>query len=325
LQQRQRELDGAFGRARAGGVAVEAQHRFGREAPELGQVVVGERGAERGDGALEAGLVQGDDVEVAFGDEQALARADGVARQVEGVEGAALGEDRAVGAVDVFGLGVAQGAAAEADQAAAAIADGEGDAAPIQLAAAAVLGLAQQPGLEDAVGVDAGVAQLRGQGAAAVAAPAEAELADSRLGQAAPEQVGAGGLALALAQAAHEAVLGAFEHGVQVGPLAFDAGLGRGGFGHLEPGFGGQALDGFGEGGAAGLHLEGDGVAVGAAAEAVEMVLVDVEAGALLAVEGAAALPVAAGLAELDPAPDQPRQRRARPQLVEELRRERHR
>jgi hypothetical protein len=43
-----------------------AQHRLGREAPELLQLLLGQRGAERRDGAGEARLVQRDDVHVAL-------------------------------------------------------------------------------------------------------------------------------------------------------------------------------------------------------------------------------------------------------------------
>ena len=50
----------------AGGIAVKAEDGLGGEAPEFGEVVVGERRAERSDGAGVAGLVERDHVHIAF-------------------------------------------------------------------------------------------------------------------------------------------------------------------------------------------------------------------------------------------------------------------
>src|SRR3712207_858844 len=77
--------------------------------------------------------------------------------------------------------------------------------------------------------------------------------------------------------------------------------------------------------GALGTHEEGDGVAVCAAAEAVEVVVIDVEGRRLLVVEGAAPLPLPPVPREPGLAADQARQRRPGPQLLEEGGREGHR
>ncbi len=66
------------------------------------------------------------------------------------------------------------------------------------------------------------------------------------------------------------------------------------------------------------LHDKADGVAMGAAAEAVIAILVHVEAGGFFAVERAAPFHLAAGPGELDAPADQGGQRRASAQFLEE-------
>ena len=73
LDQRQRDIDGAVGGAAAGAVAVEAQDRLVVEPPHQGELIGGERGAERRDGGLEAGGDHGDDVDIAFDGDDARA------------------------------------------------------------------------------------------------------------------------------------------------------------------------------------------------------------------------------------------------------------
>ena len=77
-----------------------------------------------GDGAAER-LVEGDDVHVALGDDHLGAGAGGFAGEVLGVEGSPFRKYFCFRAVQVFRLAVAEHAAAEADGAAAAVADGE--------------------------------------------------------------------------------------------------------------------------------------------------------------------------------------------------------
>ena len=69
------------------------------------------------------------------------------------------------------------------------------------------------------------------------------------------------------------------------------------GFGTSIPASAASRSTASGKAGALGAHDEGDGVAMRAAAEAVEVVVVDVEGGRLLVVEGAAALPLPADCA----------------------------
>ncbi len=87
-------------------------------------------------------------------------------------------------------------------------------------------------------------------------------------------------------------------------PPAFGFGGFGGGFGHLEAGFGGQAFDRLHETGTLTLHDEADGIAMRATAEAVVMILVDIEARRLLAVERATAFHLAAGAGQLHASAD---------------------
>ena len=73
-QQWQRQFRRARRRPAAGGVAVEAQDRRRREPPQLLELFLGQRRAERRDGAADAGLCQGDHVHVAFDHHQRGAR-----------------------------------------------------------------------------------------------------------------------------------------------------------------------------------------------------------------------------------------------------------
>ena len=103
LDQRQRHVGGAPRRLQPGLVAVEAQHRLAGHAPQQFQLVLGQRGAERRHGVLEAGLRQRDHVHVAFdGDHRAVLplRLSG-AREI--VEHIALVEELGLGRVHVFG------------------------------------------------------------------------------------------------------------------------------------------------------------------------------------------------------------------------------
>ena len=92
-----------------------------------------------GDGAFETGLVGGDDIHIAFGDDDGVAFAGGVAGMLFAVKHAAFVEERCVGGVDVFGgfviaVGVGRAdmvgedAPAECDDAASSVGDGEYDA-----------------------------------------------------------------------------------------------------------------------------------------------------------------------------------------------------
>ena len=96
---------------------------------------------------------------------------------------------------------------------------------------------------------------------------------------------------------------------------------------HRQARLAGQPLDRLGKAQPLGLHDEADDVAMRAAAEAVEeaLVLVDREGGRLLVVERAEAGMLAPAPHQLHPAGDHAGERDAAAQLVQELRRERHR
>src|SRR5215211_5924198 len=96
--------------------------------------------------------MEGDDVHVALDRHHRGAAEGGFAGEVEAVEAAALLEERRFRAVDVFRLAVAEGAAAEADRAAAPVADREDDAVEEvfgQMPAAPFLALLHQTGLDE--------------------------------------------------------------------------------------------------------------------------------------------------------------------------------
>ena len=69
-EQRQREVDQPLGGGEAGGVAVEGDDRLGGELPERRELGLGDRGAERRDGVVDAGLGERDHVHVALGDDR---------------------------------------------------------------------------------------------------------------------------------------------------------------------------------------------------------------------------------------------------------------
>ena len=272
--------------------------------------------AQRGHRVRKAELRQRHHVHVALGHQRVAAVAEGGAGLVETVELAALAEDGRFGRIQVLGLLVAEHPAAEADAFALDVADREHH--PVAEAVVA-LGLA---GLDLAVlGVDDHQAALGQQRVLVVGkharerAPARRRIADAELlgdlaRDAAALQVvdGAGRLAQVLA----EGVAGLLEHVGQRGLLlALDGGAGAFGrrgvvFRHLQAVLAREVVHGLHEAHAGVLHEETDGVAVGAAAEAVIELLgrADREGGRLLAVEGAQPHEIGAGLLELHVAAD---------------------
>ena len=107
-------------------------------------------------------------------------------------------------------------------------------------------------------------------------------------------------------------------------PTALGLGRRRRRLGHLQPGLRGELLHRFHEAGALALHDETDRIAVRAAAEAMVVIVVNVEARCLLAVERTAALPLSAGARQAHAPADHPRQRGARAQLVKKNGGKRH-
>ena len=267
--------------------------------------------------------MQGDDIHVTFHCHQPGTTEHALARQVQAIKLAPLGKQRRFRAIDVFRLAIAQDAAAKADPAPAAVMDGEHHPVEEEIDQP-LLALLHQPGFEQLGGLDAQFAQIAGQRAAAGAGPAQAEGGDGAGREAAPEQIIQRWPALGQMQAAGEGGLGGIEHAMQVARPGFSRGHFRCGLGHGEPGLAGQALHRLDEARAVGAHYEADGIAMRAAAEAVEAVIIDIEAGRLLAMEGAAALPLPAGFQQPNLARHQRLHGGAGAQLVEKLRGQRH-
>ena len=124
LDQRQRQIDGAIGRAPPGAITVEAQCRLVRHLPEQNELVGGERGAERRDRRFEAGSHHRDHVDIAFDRDHRRTLVRGGARGGDVVERRAFVEERRLRGVQVFRLRVfLERAAAEGDDASAQIGD----------------------------------------------------------------------------------------------------------------------------------------------------------------------------------------------------------
>src|SRR3546814_3612526 len=105
------------------------QDRHVGEAPQAFELAFGERGAERGDGIIDPGARKRDHVHIAFDHEHAAGLAGSGRGAIEIVERAALVEQRGFGRIQIFGLAVADDAAAERDHAAARVADRDHQAA----------------------------------------------------------------------------------------------------------------------------------------------------------------------------------------------------
>ena len=126
------------------------------------------------------------------------------------------------------------------------------------------------------------------EGGAAVRREAKAEAGDGAVVEAAPTQIFQTGMAVGTAQFLLEEGAGHFhsviERGGALGPFALFRGLDR----HFQSGLTRQFFNCLGEAEMVGLHLEGDDVAMSAAAEAMieALLLVDREAGRLFIVEG---------------------------------------
>jgi hypothetical protein len=112
-------------RRATGAVAVEGEHDLVHQ-PERAPQVLGRRcRAERRDRVVQPRLVQARDVHVTLDDEQALQRQARLSRFIQAVELAALMEQRRLGRIEVLRLAAVDHAAAEADDPAARVADRE--------------------------------------------------------------------------------------------------------------------------------------------------------------------------------------------------------
>ena len=297
-QERQRGLERAPGRLAARRVAIETEDDTGRDAEDLLQVLGRGGGAERGHGAGEAGLDEGQHVHVALHDDHRVELPAHALGLVEPVELTALVEDRGLRGIQILRLAVVQHSPAEADGAPAAVQDGVHHPVAEAVVGAPTAAGNRQAGLHEvlagllvaaegthqAVPPRRGIPELEGieRGGVEAAAP-QVLLRPARLG--------------VLVQLALEVLPGPVEQAVEGGK----PGLGRTGRSALlrdrHPGPLGEGPHRLRKVHAGVLHQEADGGPVGAAAEAVVELLAraDGERRALLVVEGAAGLVVVSG------------------------------
>ena len=175
---------------RPAAVAVEAQDRLGRHAPQQPDLVLGQRRAERRHGLREARLGQGDDVHVAFDDDRSgPCRAPRRGRRGR-CKDAALMEERRLRRVQVFGGGIRiQRPPAEGDDAALEIADRKHDAMPEPVVGDGDVVARDQHARGHHVGCrEAGFGQVLLQRRPAVGRVAQAEAGDG-LGASSPRSV----------------------------------------------------------------------------------------------------------------------------------------
>ena len=134
-------------------VAVEAEDRRRIEAPQPLELRFGQCGAVGRDDFGNAGAVERDHVHIAFDHDQPPGSAAGRAGAVEIVERAALVEEDGLRRVQIFWLARAEDAAAEADHAAARIADRDHQppAEAVVAVLPALLGLDQHAGFDQLV------------------------------------------------------------------------------------------------------------------------------------------------------------------------------
>ena len=325
--QRQRQVDQPLRRTLARRIAVQRDHRLGRDAPHQAQLFLGDGGAQGGDGALEPGAGQGDHVHIAFGHDQALALGDRAAGRPKVVEVTPLVKQRRLGAVEVFRPRIrVHRPPAETDAAPLPVADRKDDPPPEPvIGRAAAIGAGGHASLDDLLFGKALVAQGGGQGGAVVGGEADLEPLQRRGVQAAAVQIVAGIRRGAGLQLQAEPAAGGLGHLQQPGPLVgLFAGAGVG-FGHGQPGLGRQQLDRLDE-----LHpimvaQKPDGVALGLTTKAVviSLLVVAVKAGGFFLMKRAWRPPVAPRLVRLAQIPydlfaDHPADRDAVANLVKE-------
>ena len=243
------------------------------------------------------------------------------------VEQAALGEERGLRRVEIFRLAVAQRPAAEGDDPAAPVADGE-DHAPAKtiVRRAVIVRRDDEPRVQHHRLGDTVALQLGAERRAAVGRVAEAELGAGFLVHAADVEIAPGGHAARPRKLRLEPGSRSLHHAVERVALPLPCLGARVARGQREPRIARQPLHRFREREALVPHDEADDIAVGAAAEAVEeaLVLIHREGGRLLLVEGAEPEQFAPAAQEPHAFADHAFQRNACANLVQKLRRKRH-
>src|SRR3989344_1065606 len=322
-QQRQRAHRGAHRGFLSGRVAVEAENGDGDHPPDQPELRLGQRGAERRDGVADPRLGEREDVHIAFDDDDPVRLPRGGGRLVEIVERAALVEQRRVGRIEIFGLAIAQYAAAERDHPPARVADRDHQAPAEPIVGVLVVDRNQHARFDEHRGRE--FLERFFQRAAAVGGEAETEGLARCVRNATLLEIFARRGAVAAAELLDEPVGGALHDVAQARRLL---GLFRGarvGGGDLHAGLAGEVLDRVHERQPALVGHPADSIAVGRATEAVveALFVVDREAGRLFVMERTARLILAAGACDLHRAADEGRQGDARAELAEPLRGER--
>ena len=294
-----RRVHGFPSRIAASRVAVEAAgHEIDAAAEQLVEVRRADGGAQRCHRVVHAVLGERQNVHVAFNHDYAVEALRRLPGLVQAIEFASLAEVRRVGGVEVLG-GVrgcrAEDAAAEADHAAAGVADGEDDAV-----AKAVVGSAALVSRHKTGGDEFSFAERAKCGLQAIPAgrgEADAEAPDHRGAEAPLRQIR---VRLGAVRALAKPLLVAPRRGFEgVVGAAFDLRPSRAFARDLQAGGVRQGLDRFRKGKAVDLHEKAQHRAVGAAAEAVVAVRVDVERGRLLLMEWTQPGVAVAGFAQL--------------------------
>ncbi|MPM55420.1 hypothetical protein SDC9_102217 [bioreactor metagenome] len=287
----------------AGGVAVESKDDAVDLAQQLLHVGWRRCRAQRRHRVTDAVLGQGDDVHVAFGDDRRVGGAHGLARLRQAEQFAAFFEKRGFRRVQVFRFALVDDAAAEGDDVALGVDDGDHQAVAEAVVTAAGVIVDDQAGQLQGVAVVIGEDRL--QVLPAVRGVADAEAGGGLAGQAAALAVVDGARRLAQlflvpgGGAAHDLDQIA---GVAAAVRGVAAVVGDGHAGARR-----QFAHGVDETHALVFHDETDGGAVGAAAEAVVELLAraDRERRRLFVVEGAAGGVIGARLLQRYVAVDQ--------------------
>ena len=286
-------------------VGVVAEHGFLGIFAEQLDLFGRERRAAGADGGVEPGFVHADDIHVAFAKDEPLGG--GFLGHIERKQRAGFFVDLRFGAVDVFGLGIVQHAAAESDDVAAHVDDGHHDAVAEDIVEVAFLAALDEAGMFQFFFGKAAAAQVVQQAGEIFRRIAQAKTADRGVRKAAlflPVAAGGGGFRRAGVELLVKVAGGA---AVDLEQAAAGAALLVVLLWHRHPGTGGQLLDGFDIAKVVDFAHKGDGVAARAAAEAVKALGVRIhgEGGGLFVVERAQAHQRAPAAAQADILADQ--------------------
>ena len=320
----QRTVEG-FARGPApGAVAIKTEnHRVGK-AKQLLHMVGRAGGTQRGDGVGKTELGQRHHVHIPLGDQRIALVAQMRAGFKQSVQFAALAKDRGLGRIEVFGLLIAQHAAAKADALALDIADREHHPVAKAVVAfffGAFFGVADhQTAFNQQRVVVAG--ENTGQAAPTLGRVAQAKALGHLAREAAPFEIGHG--ARRVFELAPVGVAGFFEHageGVLLLALFLSACavLGRGlVLGHLHAKLLGQVIDRFDKAHAGMVHQKTNRIAVFAAAKTVVELLgrADRKRGRFFAMKRAQAHVIGAAFFQLHIAPNDVHDIGAREQLL---------